>query len=110
MTGEDEARRIALNLACVAAIAVAAPPMGWTLAQWFVMGNLAFFKSSADHWLIVPDGATLALAIMAVTKMPKGPLRLLVPVVIVALIALGAWQSVSVSAKHFRDTAFNAIL
>ena len=110
MAGEDEARRIALNLACVAAIAAAAPPMGWMLAQWVILGKFALLKSPSDLLLILPNAATLALAIMAVTKMPRGPVRLLVPVAILALLAVGAWQGVAAGANAYLLGPLNAAL
>jgi hypothetical protein len=110
MKGERTTPRLAITLGALALAAAAAAPAGWALGDWVMFGGRDFGADLARRWILVPAAAVLILAGGVVARRVRSRLWLAAPVLILAVLALGAWQAVGARVDAYREGPLNAAL
>jgi len=110
MNGERAAPRLVVTLGSLALAAAAAAPAGWVLGDWVMFGSRDFSAELARRWIVVPAAGVLLLAGVVVARRARSRLWLAAPVLILALLALGAWQAVGARVDAYREGPLNAAL
>ena len=110
MKGEQARVRLAIMFAALVFAAATALPVGWSLGDWVMFGGRNFTAELARRWTVVPAAAVLLLAGVIVARRARSRLWLAVGVLILALLALGAWQAVGARVDAYREGPLNAAL
>jgi hypothetical protein len=110
MKGERPAPGITVTLGALVCAALTALPVGWSLGDWVMFGGGDFAAELARRWILVPAAAVLLLAGVMVARRARSRLWLAAPVLILALLALGAWQAVGARVDAYREGPLNAAL
>ena len=110
MRGERTTPGLGIALGALALAAVAAAPAGWALGDWVMFGGRDFGAELARRWILVPAATVLLVAGVVVTRQARARLWLAAPVLILALLALGAWQAVGARVDAYRDGPLNAAM
>jgi hypothetical protein len=110
MKGDRPRRRLAVTLGALVLAVATAAPVGWSLGDWVMFGSGDFAGELARRWILVPEAAGLLLASGVLARRARSPRWLAAPVLILALIALGAWQSVGARVEAYREGPLNAAL
>jgi hypothetical protein len=99
-----------MTLGALVLAAATAAPVGWSLGDWVMFGGRDFAGELARRWILLPEAAVLLLAGGVLARRARSPRWLAAPVLILALIALGAWLSVGTRVDAYREGPLNAAL
>jgi hypothetical protein len=99
-----------LSLAAVVLGAGAAIPTGSALGEWVIFGDGSFAAALTRHWIAIPGVLALGIALTVWLRSSKRVVRLALPVLILALVGLSAWQGVSARIEAWRQGPLNAML
>lgn len=99
-----------MALAALALALASAAPVGWALGDWVMFGNADLGAGLARRWILVPAAPILLLAGVVAARGARSRLWLVAPILIIALVGLGAWQAIGARVEAFRDGPLNAAL
>ena len=105
-----DALRFGLIVVALMVGVVAAVPTGWSIGQWIVLENPPFTVAMARHWEILPGGLIMVAATAVIARQSRRALWFALPLLIVALVGLGAWRGVAAGVDAYREGPLNAAL